>query len=117
MEGWWEVLCGRGVGLRVKAESCEKSSERIQTKCWSRGGGLQGGDVLSFVFTDLSSLLRCSIQSAGNAEPSSASVLQHRVLCCHSVPWLRVGLLEFSGSGQQAALCSSSPGALWFKCT
>lgn len=54
MEGWWEVFCGCGLGLRVKAESCEKSSERIQTEHRLRAGaegGLQwGGGALLRVY-------------------------------------------------------------------
>lgn len=44
VEGWWEVFCGCGVGLRVEAESCEKSSERIQTEHRLHAGA-EGGSA------------------------------------------------------------------------
>lgn len=53
MEGWWEVFCGCGVGLRVEAESCEKSSEQIQTEHRLHAGaegGLQGGAAFLHVY-------------------------------------------------------------------
>lgn len=113
---------GCGVGLRGRAEQCGKSSERIQSERRLRagegGGGLQGGAVLCFVFTDLSSGLRWSVRSLSAMQAMlNLPVPQSSSSGCCAVPRLRVGLLGVGAGGQRSALCSSSPSAVCYKCT
>lgn len=101
---------GCGVGLRGRAEQCGKSSERIQSERRLRageGGGSAGrGCALLRVYRpqQWAQVERSESQRhAGNAEPSSASVVQLRVLCCSTAPswaawsrcrWAAVGSLQ-----------------------
>lgn len=52
--------------------------------------GVCRGEPLSFMFTDLSSALRCCIRSLSTSQAMlnlPVPQFQHRVLCC-CVPWL-----------------------------
>lgn len=99
-------------------EELRADSKRAPSPCGRGGGGLQGGAVLCFVFTDLSSGLRWSVRSLSAMQAMlNLPVPQSSSSGCCAVPRLRVGLLGVGAGGQRSALCSSSPSAVCYKCT